>query len=76
MGYLLWFGGLSKVTASTAGVFTGVLPVSAVLLSYLVLGEPFSWAHPVGIACVLGAILLIARQRMAPAAATGRDSPE
>jgi drug/metabolite transporter (DMT)-like permease len=27
-----------------------------------VLGEPFSWAHLVGVACVLLAILLIARQ--------------
>jgi drug/metabolite transporter (DMT)-like permease len=62
LGYLLWFGGLSRVPASTAGVFTGVLPVSAVLLSYVVLGEPFSWAHLVGVACVLLAILLIARQ--------------
>jgi drug/metabolite transporter (DMT)-like permease len=62
LGYLLWFGGLSRVPASTAGNFTGVLPVSAVLLSYVVLGEPFSWAHLVGVACVLLAILLIARR--------------
>ena len=60
--YLLWFSGLSRVPASTAGPFTGVLPVSAVLLSYAVLGEPFSWAHLVGVTCVLLAILLIARQ--------------
>jgi drug/metabolite transporter (DMT)-like permease len=51
------------VPASTAGVVTGVLPVSAVLRSNLILGKPFSWAYPVGIACVLLAILLIARQR-------------
>lgn len=63
LGYLLWFGGLAKVPASTAGVFAGVLPVSAVVLSYAVLGEPFSWVHPIGIACVLAAILLIARQK-------------
>ena len=44
LGYLLWFGGLAKVPASTAGVVTGVLPVSAVLRSNLILGEPFSWA--------------------------------
>ena len=62
LGYLLWFGGLSRVPASTAGVFTGVLPVSAVVLSYAVLEELFSWAHLVGVACVLLAILLIARQ--------------
>ena len=49
--------------ASTAGVFTGVLPVSAVVLSYAVLEEQYSWAQLVGVACVLLAILLIARNR-------------
>jgi drug/metabolite transporter (DMT)-like permease len=63
LGHLVWFGGLTKVAVSTAGVFTGVLPVSAVLPSRLIPGEPFSWVHAVGIACVLLAILLIARQR-------------
>ena len=73
LGYLLWFGGLAKVPASTAGVFTGVLPVSAVLLSYVVLREPFSWAHPVGVGCVLLAILLIAWRRPDPV--TAGDPP-
>ncbi len=63
LGYLLWFGGLAKVSVSSASVFTGVLPVGAVLRSYLIPGEPFSWVHPVGITCVPLAILLIARQR-------------
>jgi len=75
LGYLLWFGGLAKVPATTAGVFTGVLLVSAVLLSYAVLGEPFSWAHPVGVACVLLAIVLIARQEPAGAAGAGERLP-
>lgn len=63
VAFVLWFSGVSKVPASTAAVFTGVLPVSAVLLSYLILGEPFSWTHLVGVGCVLLAILLIARDR-------------
>jgi drug/metabolite transporter (DMT)-like permease len=74
LGYLLWFGGLSEVSASTAGVFTGVLPVSAVLLSYVVLRESFSWAHLVGIACVLAAIVLIVR-RQPETVAAGSDPP-
>ena len=37
LGYLLWFDGLSRVPASTAGVFTGFLPLSAVHLSSAVL---------------------------------------
>lgn len=59
--YLLWYQGVAKVSAGTAGVFTGIAPVSAVVLSYIVLGEPFAWSHLLGGACVLLAIVLIAR---------------
>jgi drug/metabolite transporter (DMT)-like permease len=63
IGFVLWFRGVSMVPASTAATFTGVLPVSAVILSYVLLGEQFLWAHAVGIACVLGGIAFSA-QRM------------
>ena len=49
----------------TAGVFTGVLPVSAVLLSYAILGESFRWPHLAEGVRVLLAILLITRRRPA-----------
>jgi drug/metabolite transporter (DMT)-like permease len=61
IAFTLWFRGLSKVPASTAAVFTGVWPVSAVLLSYLILKEQFVVSHLLGIVCVLLGILLIAR---------------
>jgi drug/metabolite transporter (DMT)-like permease len=51
---------MAEVSAGTAAVFTGVLPVSAVTLSYAVLGEPCRWSHLAGGACVLAAILLAA----------------
>jgi drug/metabolite transporter (DMT)-like permease len=60
IAYLLWFSGLAEVSASTAAVFTGVWPVSAVVLAYLVLKEPYSPSHLLGIICVLGGIILIA----------------
>lgn len=59
--YMLWYQGVSKVPASTAGVFTGVLPVSAIILSNIVLKEPIPWSYWVGIASVLLAIILITR---------------
>jgi drug/metabolite transporter (DMT)-like permease len=59
LAYLLWFSGVEKVPASTAAVFTGVLPVSTVILSAIFLGEHSSSAHLVGLACVLGGIGLI-----------------
>ena len=51
--------------ASTAGVFTDVLPMSAVLLSYAILRESLRWAHLAEDVCALLAILLIARRRPA-----------
>jgi drug/metabolite transporter (DMT)-like permease len=59
--YCLWYQGVAKVSAGTAGVFTGIAPVSAVVLSYIVLGEPFAWSHILGGLCVLLAIVLITR---------------
>lgn len=59
ISFLFWFQGVSKVKGSTAGVFSGILPVSAVLLSYIILNEPFSWIHLLGITFVLAGILLI-----------------
>jgi drug/metabolite transporter (DMT)-like permease len=61
IAFILWFRGLSKVPASTAAVFTGVWPVSAVLLSYIILKEQFVVSHLLGIVCVLLGIGFIAR---------------
>ncbi|SDC91480.1 EamA domain-containing membrane protein RarD [Paenibacillus sp. UNCCL117] len=60
LAYVLWFRGVSRVPASTAAVFTACIPVSALLLSYGILREPFSYyAHIGGIALVLAGVLLI-----------------
>lgn len=37
-GYVLWFRGVGRVSASVAAVVTGLMPVSAVLASWLLLG--------------------------------------
>jgi drug/metabolite transporter (DMT)-like permease len=62
VGFVLWFRGVSMVPASTAATFTGVLPVSAVALSYALLGEQFLWSHAVGVTCVLAGIGFSARR--------------
>jgi drug/metabolite transporter (DMT)-like permease len=59
--YLLWYQGVSKVPASTAGVFTGIQPVSAVVLSNVLLKEPMLWSYWIGIVSVLSAIVLMRR---------------
>lgn len=62
LGSVLWYRGVAKVSGSTAAGFMGVMPVSALVLSYLLLGESFKWIHLVGFAAVLSGVLLIARE--------------
>jgi drug/metabolite transporter (DMT)-like permease len=61
--FVIWFVGLRVIAASTAGAFTGMIPITAVLSAWLVLGEHVGWAHIAGIALVLAGILLVATSR-------------
>jgi drug/metabolite transporter (DMT)-like permease len=60
---LFWNSGISKVPTSTVSVFTGILPVSAILLSYFVLKEPFLWSYIVSIFLVVLGIVFMARDK-------------
>lgn len=62
----LWFGGLKFIPASAAAVYTGLIPVSAVLLSFALLGESIGWNHIAGMILVILAVVLVARPRRAP----------
>jgi drug/metabolite transporter (DMT)-like permease len=57
--YILWFRAVPEVPASTAGVFTGVLPISIVVLSALILDENIGVAHIFGLVCVVCGIFLV-----------------
>ena len=61
VAYILWFRGVARVKGTTAGAFSAVMPVSAVILSTVFLKEPFTWTHAVGILLVLGSIALLTR---------------
>jgi drug/metabolite transporter (DMT)-like permease len=63
VAFLLWARGIARVPASTASVFTGVLPLSALALSWAVLGERVGWPQVAGAACVVAGIVLLARER-------------
>ena len=58
LGSVLWFMGNRSVSGTTASVFMGVMPVSALVLSYVLLGESFEWVHVVGMATVLAGLAL------------------
>lgn len=59
VAYICWFYGVSKVSGSTAGVFTAVMPVSAVCLAALFLREPFSLSTLLGVGFILAAIFMM-----------------
>ncbi|NJL94573.1 MAG: DMT family transporter [Anaerolineae bacterium] len=66
LGTVVWYSGVQRVEGSTAAGFMGVMPLSALVLSYLLLGEPFRVVHLLGFGIVLSGILLLAnahRQR-------------
>lgn len=58
LGSVLWFMGNRAVSGTTASVFMGVMPVSALVLSYLLLDEPFEWVHALGMAIVLSGLVV------------------
>ncbi|MFF7395863.1 DMT family transporter [Achromobacter sp. NPDC008082] len=58
-GFLLWYAGAARVQGSEAALFTALAPVSAVLLATGLLGETLESAQRWGMACVLGAVLLL-----------------
>ena len=61
LAYVFWFQGVSRVSGSTAGVFTAVMPVSAVVLSCFFLKEELTLHHAVGGTLILFAIVLMAK---------------
>jgi drug/metabolite transporter (DMT)-like permease len=63
LGYLLWYAGAERVSAAEASLYTGLLPVSAVALAAMALGEPISPSQLAGAGCVLAAIVTSAAPR-------------
>ncbi len=59
LGSWLWYSGVAKAEGAVAAGFMGVMPASALVLSYLLLGEAFRWIHIAGFATVFAGVLLI-----------------
>ena len=68
--YFLWYSGLKVATAIQAAVFTGIIPVSALVLAHLFLNERIAISDGLGVVLVLGGVLLITRSSD-PSAADG-----
>ena len=62
----LWMTGLKHVPASSAGIFTVLLPVSAAAVGVLILGEHFSAAQAAAFALALAGVVLATWPRAGP----------
>lgn len=60
LGTWFWYAGVARAEGSVAAGFMGLMPVTALLLSYLLLGEAFRWIQPLGFAVVFAGVLLMA----------------
>ncbi|MGA2762896.1 MAG: DMT family transporter [Spirochaetia bacterium] len=58
IAYPLWFDRLKRLPASRASAFIYLTPVLAVILSFLILGEHFSWPFYLGGGLVLGGVVI------------------
>lgn len=58
LSYILWFRGIAKVPASGAAVFTGVAPISSMILSALLLRERVMPVHLAGLLFICVGILV------------------
>lgn len=61
LGFVWYYEGIRAIGATKAGVFINVVPVSAILLSFIILDEPLTGSLLLGAALVLGGIWLTNR---------------
>jgi len=59
LGTWLWYSGIAETEGAVAAGFMGVMPVSALVLSYVLLGEPFHAIHLAGFAIVGAGVVLM-----------------
>ncbi|MGA2477117.1 MAG: DMT family transporter [Spirochaetia bacterium] len=58
VAYILWGHGALLIPATRTGIATAALPVSALVLSVIVLGEPLRLVHVIGCAAVIAGIVI------------------
>jgi drug/metabolite transporter (DMT)-like permease len=67
LAYILWFTGVARIPASSAGVFAGFMPLSSFVLSLFYLGEkPRAGAFAGAALAILGILLCAAGPRPEP----------
>ncbi|YCA13414.1 DMT family transporter [Bacillus sp. AK128] len=58
ISFVMYYNGIKEVGAAKASIFINVMPLSAVIMATLFLGETFTWAHGIGAAFVLTGVYI------------------
>ncbi|WP_053363255.1 DMT family transporter [Bacillus sp. FJAT-27251] len=64
VSFIMYYNGIKEVGAAKASIFINVMPVSAVIMATLFLGETFTWAHAIGAAFVLSGVYVGTNPRL------------
>lgn len=56
---VLWYNGVRRASGVFAAAFMAVMPVSGLVLSYVLLGEPFRWQQLIGFGLVFSGLVLM-----------------
>ena len=62
LGSWLWYSGIAQTEGSVAAGFMALMPASALILSYVLLDEPFRLLDLLGFAVVFSGVLLMSRE--------------
>lgn len=60
IAFIFWYAGISRSTAFNAAVCSGLMPLSSLLLSIVLLGERVSYQQLIGALLIILAIIFIA----------------
>ncbi|WP_078546641.1 DMT family transporter [Litchfieldia alkalitelluris] len=58
VSFVLYYNGIKEVGAAKASIFINVMPLSAVIMATVFLGETFTWAHGIGAVFVLTGVYI------------------
>ena len=58
LGFVWYYEGIRKIGPTKAGQFINFVPISAVLLAFLILGEPITWSLLTGGLFVISGVYL------------------
>jgi drug/metabolite transporter (DMT)-like permease len=64
VAYWLWYDSVERIGSSRTAIYSNTVPVAALLIAWVMLGERPTWLHVAGTAAILAGVALVRRGRM------------